>query len=92
MMEQVEFDPALISRYLERRNKDLALIESALANENFPVIANLGHQWKGNGLSFGFPELADLGCDLEAAAEANDKDQITELLPKIRSFVETHQP
>jgi HPt (histidine-containing phosphotransfer) domain-containing protein len=92
MSEPFEFDSGLVTRYLERRGRDLVLIETALASCDFATIANLGHQWKGNAISFGFPELADLGKDLEMAAEASDKKHISDLMEKVRSFVESRRP
>lgn len=57
-----------LKKYVERRRKDLEQCLQSLASSDFPVLENVGHKMKGNGITFGFPELSDLGAALEEAA------------------------
>lgn len=57
-----------LKKYVERRRKDLVQCHESLATSDFPVLENVGHKMKGNGITFGFPELSDLGAALEEAA------------------------
>lgn len=57
-----------LKKYVERRRKDLEQCLQSLEHSDFPVLENVGHKMKGNGITFGFPELSDLGAALEEAA------------------------
>ena len=80
-------DKQMRKNYLERRVNDLRECDIALEKQDFASIASMGHKLKGNGLSFGFPLLTELGALLEQSAKEKDLDQIQVLLNKIKSFV-----
>ena len=72
-----------IKKYVQRRSEDLVACKQAIESRDYAVIENIGHKMKGNGLTFGYPELADIGKDLEGAAVEKDIDLIRN---KVQSF------
>ncbi len=91
-MHGYELDPTLLKRYMERRQADVFAIHAALEASRFDVIANLGHQWKGNAENFGFPDLAEIGRDLEIAAGDCDVERVRQLVGKFEAFVKSKRP
>ena len=67
----------LVTRFLERKQAELKLIREALAVADFEAVRRLGHDLKGAGEGFGFPELSIVGAKLELAAKARDAEQIS---------------
>ena len=73
----------MLLRYMERRKKDLELCLANLQDLNFVEIEKVGHQLKGNGLTFGHADLSSIGSHLEVAAAARN---IPELERAIQDF------
>jgi HPt (histidine-containing phosphotransfer) domain-containing protein len=44
-------------------------LAQALSSKDFETVERLGHQLKGSGSTYGFPEISALGAQLEAAGE-----------------------
>lgn len=76
-----------IEKYLQRRKQDLVLIEEGLKAGDFEPLQRVGHQLKGNADTFGFPELAAIGRELEIAAKEKNLQLCTELVQKIAQWV-----
>lgn len=55
-------------KYLERRRLDLEFCRRSLEKGDFSEIEKIGHQLKGNGHTFGYPEISEIGKNLESAA------------------------
>lgn len=83
---------ALLARYIQRRADDYALCVSALDAQNHEVLERVGHQLKGNGRTFGFPELTELGNTLEIAARSKDWATVQSQLQLFGSWISTHKP
>jgi HPt (histidine-containing phosphotransfer) domain-containing protein len=66
----------LVTRFLKRKRTELILMREAVAAADFETVRRLGHDLKGAGEGFGFPELSILGAKLELAAKARDAEQI----------------
>lgn len=64
----------LIPDFLKRRGEDIHLLRSAFAEADFEAIAKIAHKVKGSGGSFGFPQLSEIGADLEVAARSKDRE------------------
>jgi len=79
----MDVPPDYLLRYRERRKKDLELCLSNLQDLNFIEIEKVGHQLKGNGLTFGHPDLSSIGSHLEKAA---GEQNIPELEQAIKDF------
>lgn len=76
-------------KYLERRIQDIDHLILSLENNDFGPAIKLGHQVKGNAVTFDFPQMAPLGIEIENAAKNKDKESIKNLIQKMSS--EIHQ-
>jgi HPt (histidine-containing phosphotransfer) domain-containing protein len=77
-------------KYLERRHEELGIAKQALSKGDLSSLQSMGHKLKGNGATFGFPELGELGAELETAAAENRLDQISSLMNRFEKWLETH--
>jgi HPt (histidine-containing phosphotransfer) domain-containing protein len=68
----MEVPENLLNRYIERRKKDLENCSLWVKEGCFNDLERTGHQLKGNGETFGFGELSELGAILEDAAKKKD--------------------
>jgi len=66
----------LIPKFLDNRQKDINLIESALEKNDFEAIRMLGHSMKGAGGGYGFDGVTEIGRNLEEAAKEADANKI----------------
>ena len=66
----------LVVRFLRRKEDELARLRAAVSASDFETIRGLGHDLKGAGEGFGFPELSILGAKFELAAKAADTELI----------------
>lgn len=76
-----------LSRYKERRKKDLELCLCNLQNLNFIEIEKMGHQLKGNGLTFGYPDLSSIGSHLEKAAGEQNIPKVEQAIKEFSFWV-----
>lgn len=74
--------------YLARRVKELSECELCLTNKDFDTLQNFGHKMKGNGLSFGFPELGVLGAKIEESAKEKDSESLQSLLKQVKEYLD----
>lgn len=84
---QVPYD--LMARYIERRKQDLEDCMASLANKQFDEIERVGHQLKGNGATFGHPELSSIGKKLEQAAQVQNIEELETALKEFSQWVHT---
>jgi HPt (histidine-containing phosphotransfer) domain-containing protein len=85
----------LLPKFIARRRQDVATIRDALARGDVEVIVRIGHNLRGNGLSFGFPEIGPIGERLEAAAEASDRERVLAELEALEAWlarIDEHAP
>ena len=64
----------LVTRFLRRKEAEVQRMRAALTDADFGFIERAGHDLKGAGEGFGFPELSVLGAKLELAARGRDKE------------------
>ncbi len=69
--------------YLEDRERDLARTSTLMETGNFPEVRVIGHNMKGTGASFGFPEISHLGASLEAAADCGEPEAVRRTLHEL---------
>jgi CheY-like chemotaxis protein len=73
----------IVPGYLAARREELPAMMNLLAASDFERLAVLGHNIKGTGGSYGFPELTRMGAALENSAKQLDPEslriQLTEL-------------
>jgi HPt (histidine-containing phosphotransfer) domain-containing protein len=80
----------ILIRYFERRKRDVEDCIEHLRSGDMRFIEKVGHQLKGNGVTFGFPELSSIGTELEVAAQSGDKSDISQVVGKLSDWVENH--
>lgn len=78
------------ARYMERRKRDLETCRQCLEKSNFMEIEKVGHQLKGNGVTFGYSELSVIGKRLEGAAASKDIQELKQLLKDLTLWVNKH--
>lgn len=79
--------PEMRQSYIERRKKDLEELKSAMDKKDLSVAQRVGHQLKGNGVSYGFPALSELGEKMETCAKRNDLSGVTKFVQKLEDWV-----
>ena len=77
----------LVNRFLARNREDLDRVRAALATRDFETIRRIGHDLKGAGEGFGFPELSAFGAALERAAIARNERALKEQLAAVEQFL-----
>lgn len=81
----------ILTRYLERRTREIEDCKTYLSNKQFTKIEKVGHQLRGNGVTFGYPELSKLGEWLEKSSHEQDIDSTQEALEELSRWVEDHR-
>jgi HPt (histidine-containing phosphotransfer) domain-containing protein len=72
----MEVPVELKRKYLERRIQDLRHLRSLLEIDDYSEALRLGHQVKGNAVTFDFPQIVPFGIAIENAAKIKDKLEI----------------
>lgn len=87
-MNQDDFDapPELRLKYLERKTAEIAAIRAAAAPDR-EALQRLGHQMKGNAVTFGFPSLGEIGAAMESAAKSGDEGSLRALVDRLERDV-----
>lgn len=94
MMSQtikVSVDPdleSLIPGFLQNRQKDVVLLQTALANSDHAAVLAIGHTLKGVGGGYGFVRITELGAGLEAAARDHDNDAMAKQLAELEQYLQ----
>jgi PAS domain S-box-containing protein len=78
---------ALVPNYLVSQAKHIEEARAQLARHDFDSIRTFGHNLKGTGRGYGFPEIESLGADLERAATESGERTIAETLEALHRFV-----
>ncbi|AZZ37503.1 hypothetical protein CIK05_12095 [Bdellovibrio sp. qaytius] len=84
---EIDIPQEAINKYLERRRSDIMNCRRALESGNLAVCETVGHQLKGNGSMFGFPEISTVGKSLETAAKAHDNAATANCVDELESIV-----
>jgi HPt (histidine-containing phosphotransfer) domain-containing protein len=77
-----------IPGYLASRREELKEMMRLLAGSDFGNLAVLGHNIKGSGTSFGFPEISRIGAALQYSAEQMDTVAAGTQLTELRDYLE----
>ncbi len=73
---QMDIGKDLIQKYLIRRQEDLVQLRRAVGDGDLETLKRISHQIKGNGETFGFPELGEAASRIETAAFQEDPLEI----------------
>lgn len=77
-----------ISKYIDRRRGDILNCRQALEIGDLSVIQAVGHQLKGNGITFGFPEISHIGEALETAAKNHNTNDVKQWLDELSKLID----
>lgn len=80
------------TKYKLRRKQDLDRCREFLSQGDFPGLETIGHNLKGNGISFGYPELSQLGERLEYSAKEANFEEAQKLIESFEHWIEEHPP
>ncbi len=86
----MEVPNEIMQRYIERRKRDLEDCLASLQNLRYDEIERVGHQLKGNGTTFGHPDLSAIGKKMESAAQAHDLPTLESALKEFSEWVHKH--
>lgn len=78
-------------KYLSRRIQDIEKLKRSLEEEDYSLAQKIGHQVKGNAVTFDVPQIAFIGLELEKAAERQDKEKVKQLMSKMESVIQSVQ-
>lgn len=78
-------------KYLSRRIQDIEKLKLSVENGDYTLAAKLGHQVKGNAVTFDVPQIAFIGLEMEKAAKRKDKERVKILVAKMESVIQTVQ-
>jgi len=80
---------AIAPKFLNNVRQNSPVISAALARADFDSIRSLGHNMKGTGTSFGFPQISEIGDELERAAKQEDADSVRNATAKLVHFLDS---
>jgi len=86
----IEMPPELeqiVPGYLETRKAEVPQLIDLLAGFEFKRLACLGHNLKGSGGAYGFPELTRIGAALEHSAKQADAGTLCTLLTELKDYL-----
>ncbi len=78
----------LIPGYLHRRDEDVLSLRAFLSGKDFKSIKMLGHKLKGNGSSFGFDRISEIGHFLMPASDTQDVEEISKLISELKNEID----
>lgn len=78
---------ALVPGFLARRGEDAAAIRAAAQSGDLATARSLGHQLKGSGGGYGFPEITRLGAAIEEAAKNHDAARVVTLADALSDYL-----
>jgi signal transduction histidine kinase/CheY-like chemotaxis protein len=78
----------LIPDYLASIRREINEILAGIDSNNCEIGRRLGHQFKGSGNGYGFPEIARIGAAVELAAKASNADEIRSQILSLARYME----
>ena len=88
MIDTMQVPTEARQKYLDRRKQDIIACQEALSKQDFNFLERVGHQIKGNAVTFGFDELTNVAVAMEIAAKAKDLQQLQDLVAKFTTAIQ----
>jgi HPt (histidine-containing phosphotransfer) domain-containing protein len=79
----------LIPGFLTHKRIEVATILEAVVRRDYPAISRLGHRIKGEGGSYGFDSMTEMGRSLEEAAAMRDDRAVTTIARQLLSYMDS---
>jgi HPt (histidine-containing phosphotransfer) domain-containing protein len=80
----------ILPQYFALCRRDLLNLREALARHDFEKIRVLGHNLKGSGGAYGFPDVTDIGASLEASGKTQDAPLAQSAVDRLAGFLTAH--
>ena len=80
---------ALAEGYLARRTADVTSLRALLDKGDLSTIERRGHNMKGSGATYGFPEISRIGERIEAAAKGGNRDEAAGAIGELEACVQS---
>jgi hypothetical protein len=78
--------------FLANRRLDVVKMNEALAKRDFAAIQVVGHNCKGIGTGYGFPDISSAGSAIEIAARAQNIGEVEKCIREFERCVPADQP
>jgi len=79
---------SLVPDYLASVRRDMAAMVTAIDAQDCAVAERLGHQFKGTGHGYGFPEIAHAGSAIELAARSANEGEIRRQIISLAAYLD----
>lgn len=73
--------------YIESMRKEVEELDKKLSPKEFEAFKFFGHNIKGNGVAYGFPEISKYGARLEEAAKNQDYPELVTVFNELKSYL-----
>jgi PAS domain S-box-containing protein len=78
----------LVPNYLASIRRDMAAMMTAIGEQDCEIAGRLGHQFKGTGHGYGFPEIAQAGTAIEVAARSANEGEIRRQILSLAAYLD----
>lgn len=78
----------LIPGFLMRKRADINSVLNAIAQHEYAHIGRIAHRVKGEGGSYGFDTITELGRSLEVAATTCDDSAVTAIARQLLNYID----
>ena len=88
----VRIDPDLrdlVPVFIAHKRDDAQAIAAAIARADYEALSQLGHRIRGEGGSYGFEELTEIGAALEIAAKARDLAAVRKSALELTAYLDS---
>lgn len=74
--------------FRQTRIDELAVMNKALQSNNYQILTEMAHKWKGYAAPYGFGLLGQIAVDLELKAETKEYESCFDLLLEADSYLQ----
>jgi CheY-like chemotaxis protein/HPt (histidine-containing phosphotransfer) domain-containing protein len=88
----VRVDPDLsdlIPGFIARKREDVATLSTAAAQNDYETLSKIGHRLKGEGGSYGFDAISEIGSAIEQAAKSRDLAGVRRGAGELSTYLES---
>jgi PAS domain S-box-containing protein len=78
----------LVPHYLASVRRDMATMMTSIGERDCGIAGRLGHQFKGTGHGYGFPEIAQAGSAIELAARSANEGEIRKQILSLAAYLD----
>ena len=75
--------------FLTNRWLEVEKMRAAMASQDFAIIQKIGHNCKGIGKGYGFPEISTIGAWIETSAKGRDEQQVLQGIDDLERRLKT---